>query len=230
MQRRQSSDDRHGRAPSSADQRPDWFRARAAALEAAYLQGEQPWQQSGFGLNHPRSYEDWEACRRPVADAVDTSGSFLDIGCANGFLLECLLRWTSRRGITLEPFGLDISGALVALARERLPAHAGHLFTGNALDWEPPRRFDYVRTEMVYVPDELRAAYVRRILDRFLAPGGRLLAAEYTSTGPCTVDDELRSLGLTVESTRSGYLEGVEKARIAVIRRAAGAEDSPQGD
>ncbi len=213
-----------------AEQLTDWFRARGAALEAAYLQGHQPWQQSGFGLNHPRIYEDWEACRRPVADAVDAPGSFLDIGCANGFLLECLLRWTAERGIRLEPFGLDISGPLVALARERLPVHAGNIVTGNALAWDPPRQFDYVRTELVYVPDELRAAYVRRLLDRFLAPGGRLLTAEYTSTAPLAVDRELRSLGFLVESSLPGYLDGVEKTLIAVVRKPVGNEDSPEGD
>lgn len=168
------------------------------------------------------------ACRRPVADAVNSSGTFLDIGCANGFLLECVVAWTEQRGVRVTPFGLDLSERLVALARARLPAHADRLFTGNAWDWEPPQRFDYVRTELVYVPQELRAAFVGRILAHFLAPGGRLLAAEYTSADPLTIDAEIRSLGFTVESTLSGYLEGVEKTRIAVVRKPASGEDSPQ--
>jgi len=46
-------------------------------------------------------------------------------------------------------FGLDISEKLAELARQRLPHWRNRIFVGNALFWEPPARFDLVRTELV---------------------------------------------------------------------------------
>lgn len=69
-----------------------WFEANKNMLETAYLAGTHPWQQSGVGLRTPRSAQDWEVLRRPIADCLTNSGTFLDIGCANGYLLECIDR------------------------------------------------------------------------------------------------------------------------------------------
>jgi SAM-dependent methyltransferase len=190
-----------------------WFAATKTLLETAYLAGEQPWRQSGFGLHTPRTYAAWEAHRKPIADCIERSGSFLDIGCANGYPLECVLRWTAERGVTIEPYGLDLAQKFVALAQRLLPAYAGHFFVGNAWDWTPPRPFDYVRTELVYVPDALRAAYI-----------SRLLVAGYRGRGAAMqevfVDDRLLQLGFVIEDIKSGVWEGEEKTRIAVIGKA----------
>lgn len=198
-----------------------WFHATQMRLETAYLAGEQPWQQSGFGLHSLRPAEQWAALRRPIAACVQSSGSFLDIGCANGYLLECLLSWVGQRGFVLDPFGLDLSAKLVALAHLRLPQYAHHIFTGNGWDWQPPHPFDYVRTELVYVPEELRTDYLARLLDLFLRPGGKLLVAEYrarTNTAPAlTVDRELCERGFDVERIVTGCWEGIEQTRIAVV-------------
>lgn len=158
----------------------DYFHRVRTTLEDAYTAHEEPWRQSG--MSGP--YERWEALRKPVAECVHKSGSFLDIGCANGYLLECLLRWTSERGLEVDPHGLDISEKLLAMAKTRLPGYAGQLYVGNAFTWDPPQRFDFVRTELVYVPDELEAGYVSRLLDAFLKPGGRLLIANYSERMP----------------------------------------------
>ncbi|MGH2518058.1 MAG: class I SAM-dependent methyltransferase [Ktedonobacterales bacterium] len=201
-----------------------WFSANQARLETAYLAGEQPWQQSGFGLHGLRPAEQWATLRRPVAECVSSSGSFLDIGCANGYLLECLLTWTARRGLLLTPFGLDFSAKLVALAHLRLPSYAHQIVVGNAWDWQPAHPFDYVRTELVYVPEELRGEYMTRLLALFLRPGGKLLVAEYrarTDSAPAlTVDRELRERGFAVERVVCGCWEGIEQTRVAVVARA----------
>ncbi len=200
-----------------------WFTANKTLLESAYMAGQQPWQQSGFGVHSARTYEQWAAHRKPVADAVSSSGTFLDIGCANGYLLECILHWLEERGRTIVPFGLDFSEQLIALAKSRLPTFYCHMFAGNAWDWVPPQTFDYVRTELVYVPDELHREYVARILDRYLPTGGRLLAAEYRARDntdtTLAVDSRLSALGFTVESVNSGYWQGLEVTRIAVVRK-----------
>ena len=145
-----------------------------AVFEAAYLAGENPRAQSGFGGDEAR----WEAARRPIADAIDRDGTFLDVGCASGHLLESLVAWTPRR---IEPYGLDLVPALVELARRRLPAWAHCIFLGNALTWRPPQRFDFVRTELVYVPAERRRDYVERLLAEVVRPGGRLILCGYSS-------------------------------------------------
>jgi SAM-dependent methyltransferase len=194
-----------------------WFTSNRQTLETAYLAAEEPWRQSGFS----GPLERWEACRRPIADCIVAPGTFLDIGCANGFLLECLLRWTAERGIRIEPWGLDLSEKLLALARRRLPDHASNLLVGNALTWRPARRLDYVRTELCYVPENYDRRYVRHLIDDVVAPGGRLLVAEYRSrrdpsSGPW-IDDVLAGLGFIVDSTASGFWEGKELTRIAVV-------------
>jgi SAM-dependent methyltransferase len=204
------------------DELTAWFAANKLLLETAYLAGEQPWQQSGFGLHTPRTYEAWEVHRKLIADCIERPGTFLDIGCANGYLLECVLSWTAERDIAIDPYGLDLSEKLVALARrQRLPAYADHCFVGNSWDWAPPRTFDYVRTELIYVPDALQAVYISWLLDEFVSPGGRLLVAGYRGRGDAEqflfVDRRLAQLGFLAESVRSGVWEGEEKTRVAVL-------------
>ncbi len=209
------------------DQREEWFDALRSRLEASYLSASDPWAQSGFSGPEER----WVACRRPIADCLDRGGSFLDIGCANGYLLDCIVRWAGERGLRVDPFGLDLSAALVNLARERYPGLAARLFVGNALTWTPPRRFDFVRTELCYVPPDCVGTYVGRLLRQFLSPGGRLLVCHYRSRreppGPWD-DERLRALGFPVERVRSGSHGGLESTRVAVVR-AAGSDLVPSG-
>lgn len=201
-----------------------WFEANKNILETAYLAGTQPWQQSGVGLHTPRSAQDWEVLRRPIADCLTSSGTFLDIGCANGYLLECLVRWTGERGLRMIPYGLDFSEELVALARKRLPQHADHIFVGNAWDWSPLMAFDYVNTTLDYIPDELGEAYAHRLLERYVQPGGCLLIAEYLgrSTGMQEVrmDKKLRQWGFTIEVVKTSHLDQdvLAQTLVAVIR------------
>jgi hypothetical protein len=67
-------------------------------LETSYLKASTPWGQSGFSGPESR----WITLRKPVADCIERSGSFLDIGCANGYLAECTARWTAEQGLTVD--------------------------------------------------------------------------------------------------------------------------------
>ena len=196
-----------------------WFTSLKDELEGAYVRNEEPWEQSGYY----GSEELWTAARKPVADCVDTSGSFLDIGCANGYLLECILKWTSGRNLEIIPYGIDISEKLITMAKERLPAYAGNLYAGNGWDWENSLRFDYVRTELVYVPEHLQKQYLDRILDTYLKENGRLLVAEYgLSNRPSNTSylgNLLEAWGYSITDRKSGYYDGKEQARIYVIVR-----------
>jgi SAM-dependent methyltransferase len=204
-----------------------WFEAHRVTLETAYLAGTHPWQQSGVGLRTPRSAQDWAVLRRPLAECLSSSGAFLDVGCANGYLLECLLRWTQERRVRIIPYGLDFSAKLVALARQRLPQYADHLFVGNAWDWPSPRHFDYVNTTLDYVPAELREAFVHRLLERFVQVGGRLLIAEYggRSTGvpEIRIDEKLKQWRFSLEMVKASRLEqdALAQTHVAVIKKRA---------
>lgn len=197
-----------------------WYESYRAIIEGAYLGPSEPWRGSGFS----GPYERWVHMRMPIADCVDRSGSFLDIGCANGYLLESLIEWKGAQGIHLDPHGLDLSPELVKLARERLPEHADQMHVGNGLDWIAPRRYDFVRTELCYAPLDYHRSYVERLLRDFLTDEGALIVAEYRGRSsvqiPMPVDDWLRELGFTVESIRAtdDPRDGLEKVRVAVVR------------
>jgi len=134
-----------------------WHESIAAILVPAYLAADSPWEGSG----KVGTAEDWEYSRSLIADAIDRDGSFLDVGCANGYLMESVPRWTP---FDVEPHGLDISEELSALAKRRLPLWADRIWTGNALTWEPPMRFTYIRTGLEYVPGPRQQELVRHLL------------------------------------------------------------------
>jgi SAM-dependent methyltransferase len=157
-----------------------FFDQEQSLHEGKYLAGTNPRQQSGFG----RDERDWERFRRPVVAPIEKDGTFLDVGCANGLLMESVVRWAAEDGHFIEPYGLDISERLAELARQRLPQWRDRIFVGNALVWEPPSIFDFVRTELVYVPNDRRQEYVERLLERVVATGGRLIVCSYGSSRP----------------------------------------------
>jgi SAM-dependent methyltransferase len=156
---------------------PSDFLARARSLEASYLRSDDPIRQSGFGGGAER----WRAEREQILEAIDSNGDVLDIGCANGYLLECLVAWGAERGLTLTPFGVDIGPQLIAEAQRRIPQFADNFWVANAWDWRPPRRFRYVYTLYDVVPEELLAPYAQRLLERVVEPGGRLIVGAYGS-------------------------------------------------
>lgn len=190
-----------------------WYRAVGDLIVPAYLAGDSPRAQSGHSGDAAR----WEAARRPILDAVARDGTFLDIGCANGHLMECVHVWARQDGIALEPWGLDISPELAALARARLPHWAERIDVGNVMEWMPPHRFDYVRTGLDYVPEARRPDLVRHLLEDVAAPSGRVIIGVFTE------ETEERKLQRAVESwgfTVIGATERPHPESTRVVRRA----------
>ena len=105
-------------------------------LETAYLRGTTPQQGSGFGGDE----QTWQQGRRHITEGIAGDGTFLDVGCANGLLMDSVASWCAERSLVVELYGVDISAALAELARRRLPQWADHIWTGNAVDWRPPTR------------------------------------------------------------------------------------------
>jgi SAM-dependent methyltransferase len=175
----------------------DWHRRIAAVITPAYLAADTPWAQSG----RSGDAQSWEYARSLIADAA-RPGAFLDVGCASGYLMECMVRWCDAAGIACEPYGLDIAPELADLARRRLPHWRDRIFTGNAIDWSPPRRFDLVRTGLEYVPRRRQRDLVERLIADVLADRGRLIIGVFNEEREDhAIERNLTSWGFTVAGT-----------------------------
>jgi SAM-dependent methyltransferase len=173
-------------------------------LEDAYCQQDDPIRQSGFSGGAQR----WRDERSPLLTAVDTDGDLLDVGCANGYLLQCLIGWAQERGITIVPHGLDCGPRLIEMARQRIPNAAQNFHLANAWDWNPPRRYWYVYTLWDCVPGAFLATYCRRLLNQVVEPDGRLILGMYGSRSrnipPIDLGRKLERLGFDVAGTTHG--------------------------
>lgn len=171
-------------------------------LERSYLRGQTPQQGSGFG-GDARA---WRQARHHLTEAICTDGTFLDVGCANGLLMESVAAWCAEQCLTIEPYGIDLAPGLVELARRRLPHWADRIWLGNAIDWLPPagQRFDYVHLLLDCVPPQRRADLIRHHLASTVQPGtGRLLVSNYAAAA-ATAAQTLQSFGFACHGQTSG--------------------------
>jgi SAM-dependent methyltransferase len=186
------------------DSLPAGFLDRLRDLEAAYCAESDPIRQSGFSGGPQR----WRQEREPILDAVDGDGHFLDVGCANGYLLECLVEWAQERGRRLTPHGLDFGSRLIQLAKERFPHLPSNFHVGNAWDWRPPRKYRYVYSLCDCVPESYFGEYCRRVLDRMVEREGKLIVGIYGSRSrkipPVDLGARLARLGFAVQGTACG--------------------------
>jgi hypothetical protein len=137
--------------------------------------------------------------------------------------MESLAAWAAEDGHRLEPYGQDLIDSLAELARQRLPRWSERIFVGNVMDWCPPRRFDFVRTELEYAPPELRREMVERLLLEYLVAGGRLIVCSYGSSHRAAPEAEpvggiLRDWGYAVAGEADGVdTNGVVFTRVAWV-------------
>ncbi len=168
-------------------------------MEPAYLQHDDPIQRSGFGGGPGR----WEAERRPLTGGIHRAGSFLDVGCANGWLGACVKDWCGEAGLSIEPYGVDIGAEIVIEARRRL----SEAWAADAWRWEPPRQFTFVYSLLDLAPPDLTADWLDR-LALWVEPGGRLIVGSYGSVShgvtPDDVSAALVSAGLAVVGEAAG--------------------------
>jgi len=175
-----------------------WYAGIEELIGDAYLAASDPRAQSGKSGDE----SEWRWSRELALDALpEGSGPFhvLDVGCANGYLMESFARWGKERKLAIEPHGLDISGRLASLAQRRLPAWSERIAVGNVLGWAPPRRYDLVHTALDYVPPARRRESIERLQRDLLAPGGRIvLRAERVRPGEPDLREQAHALGLSV--------------------------------
>lgn len=175
----------------------------ARALEAAYLESDDPIVQSGFHGGRER----WVAERSPLVEGIHRDGDFLDVGCANGLLAADVVDWAADRGFRVTPHGIDLGPRLIALARHRLPRYADNFVAADAWTWEPTRRWDFVYSLLDLSPDDLWCEWVHRLYS-WVAPGGRLIVGSYGSRSrgypPVDVTRVLKECGLEAADSSAG--------------------------
>ena len=183
---------------------PPSFVAKLKRLEESYVSETDPVRQSGFGGGAER----WRAEREPILDAVTANGTILDVGCANGFLLACLVSWARGRGLKLVPYGIDCGPRLIELAKARLPEFASHFWIANAWDWKPRKRFDYIYAVYDCLPTSYLPAWVERALHEMLTPKGVLILGAYGSRSravrPFDLNTFLHTNGYLVSGSSAG--------------------------
>ncbi|MDP8240237.1 MAG: class I SAM-dependent methyltransferase [Candidatus Hatepunaea meridiana] len=195
---------------------PEDFVQSLYELEKSFLTEKDPIRQSGFGGGETR----WKNERRLILEAIDSDGDFLDIGCANGYLLQCLAEWANAKSVILTPFGVDQGVGLIELAGRRFPQYASHFWVANAWNWKPPRKFCYVYTLYDCVPEDFFEEYIRRLLTGYVESGGTLIIGAYGSTSknePARdIGKDLRSIGFSVAGT--AYCGELPVSRVAWVR------------
>ena len=172
--------------------RDTYFDAVRTAIAEYYLADpSNPYQQSGRSSGPER----WKETRHCILQAVHRDGDFLDIGCANGLLLESLIGWAAERSLSIRPHGIDFVPELVELARRRLVRHAGSFEVANAFYWTPTRQFDFVRTNLDYVQRKDWPEFIARQYTA-VGRGGRLIVCQYRNEGDERVDVHALLTGL----------------------------------
>jgi SAM-dependent methyltransferase len=198
----------------------DYYRRTIELLEESYLAADARGDVAG-GSGSGGGLERWEKKRRGLARPFDHDGTWLDVGCANGLLMETLTRWTAEAGVCIEPYGLDLSARIAEAARRRLPQWSHRIWTGKVMTWEPPMRFDYVTVIVDSVPRDARRALVERLAARFLNPNGRLIFSIYIPRPPEPPPElppasaVLRRFGYEVKGEAEARIDGELKVSTA---------------
>jgi len=196
----------------------NWLESLRKDISETQLKYKEPWKQAGFDLGQ----DDWETCRKPIAECIIKDGNFLDIGCANGYLLESIMKWTTFK---IVPWGVDLSPRVIAAAKARLKEFSDNFFTGSVTKWSSPIKFEYVRTELDYAVVESQEQYLRQVLNSYVSENGALLLTEYRSKKDANkpwLNDKVNGWDFRIVDQKSAFLGSVEMTRVSVITHKTG--------
>lgn len=180
----------------------EWYKVNNEYFTSHYLAADNPRAQSG----HSGSELHYFHSHAMLIDVINKDGSFIDVGCANGYLLESLERWVNSLGYySVTWYGLDISDGLINLAKQRLPDWSDQFFVGNAVDWIPDKKYDFVCVkELSYAVPEKQQHFFEHLIENYVSPSGRLIIGPYSEeSNHSYVFDLVASWGYPP----SGYIE-----------------------
>ena len=170
----------------------EWYELNNIYFTNLYLSKDNPRGQSGHGGDEYH----YAFAQMPVLEAIYKNGTFCDVGCANGHLMEMVHKWAAALGFDLQMFGVDISEGLIELAKKRLPQWYERFFIGNAFYWKPEQKFDYIHTS-AKVPEDDKHMYYEHLMENYLADGGRMIIGPYWYENEDTVQKNLLGFGLS---------------------------------
>lgn len=119
----------------------------------------------------------WESSRRLIATAIRASGTILDYGCANGFLLRSLQEWSRYEVV---PYGVDIDHERLNEARMLFTGMSGHFYHPETPAQVPPT-FDHVYWAVgdnIDFSEHCNREWLAAV-ERLVTPGGRLILGFY---------------------------------------------------
>lgn len=144
-------------------------------FKEVYLAKDSPLERSGF--SHSR--KSFERLRRPIASIMETcQGSFLDLGCANGVLIDYL------QGELTKNFsytGVDFVPELVQEAKKNVKAS---FQVADIMNFVSSQRWDVVRFEPCYAKGSRVKLLIEHVLENFLAEDGVAIACNYSENHP----------------------------------------------
>jgi hypothetical protein len=195
----------------------EWYEIKKIYFTKCYLSHDNPRAQSGNGGDEFHYFYS----HLPIIESIEKDGTFCDIGCANGHLLEMIHKWISGTGINLQMFGVDISEGLIELAQKRLPHWHANFFIGNAHYWKPERKFDYIHIRGESVESENRHIDAKHIvfthyMENYLVDGGRLIIGPYWYENEDCIYKKLLEWGILP----TGYIEKTHYKNPNMIRKA----------
>lgn len=174
-----------------------WYAAMEEVSGDAHLAAAAPRLGSGSS-----DEAEWRWCRELALDALPPGKGphhVLDVGAADGYLMESFERWGKERGVHVEPHGLESSPRLASLASRRLPKWRDRIHVGTALSWSAPRRYDLVHAALDHVPAPRRRQALERMRRELLTPEGRLvLRADDIAAEEADVVGQVEALGLEI--------------------------------
>lgn len=123
----------------------------------------------------------WENGRSFIAEAIHKDGTLLDYGCANGFLIKSLQKWSPH---ILIPYGVDVEIDAVEQAKRLFsdcPEHFAMLDDTTVVDSNFPPLFDLVYWNVwdVFALNDQRGNANFQSLKNKVARNGRLILGFY---------------------------------------------------
>ena len=144
-------------------------------------------------------FNQWTKIRSFISKSINKDGKFLDIGCANGFLLRCLQEWCDYK---IEPYGIDKNRDSIKQAKELFPLQRKNFIVKDLFELAKsgledlskhglPARYDFIYWNVwdtIKFADQKEVDLVKKFLEA-VSPDGRLVLGFYNNDNKQNMED-----------------------------------------